>query len=363
VKAENLPSSRVNNRPRSRLSGCLKALGLIIILIIILPYVAKFGYCRGWWLKPTPWAYYWWLCDCGPDFEQSLYPDNIEIVVSACSDPKAATLSPDGRYMIIGVRLAAKSYLLDFVTGEKRGWLYRSPSPTDVEFWTDRFVQVVDSNQKRILLLDVTDESVINLITFDTTQKGNQLIIPSEAIQVFEKADNVVVREGLTDVVLALDSDPKQNPGKNYALFYPEDSQKQLEALLSANGIDYQILKLCSWAESSCTSHNGRLVATNKAIFSAEGQLLTQVQGNPSFNWGIMLIGWAHDDSGVYLRFNPASYIIDGGGFVFPNLSSASAYHQVEGPEGISFAGANIEIVSGRVSRFCQRSRIIEGKI
>lgn len=32
-----------------------------------------------------------------------------------------------------------------------------------------------------------------------------------------------------------------------------------------------------------------------------------------------MLIGWAHDDSGVYLQFNPASYIIDGGGFVFAN--------------------------------------------
>ncbi len=128
------------------------------------------------------------------------------------------------------------------------------------------------------------------------------------------------MRDGLIEVVLALDPNPKQNPGKNYVLSYPEDSQKQLEALLSANGIDYQILKLCSWAESSCTSHNGRLVATNRAIFSADGQLLTQVQGNPSFNWGIMLIGWAHDDSGVYLQYNPASYIIDGGGFVFPNL-------------------------------------------
>lgn len=321
MNAENLPSSRVNNnRPKSQVSGCLKAIGLIIILIIVLPYVSRFGYCRGWWLKSSPWAYYWWACNCSPEFEQSLYPNNIEIVVSACSDPWEATLSFDGRYMIVGLGLAAKSTLLDFVTGQKREWLYRSPSPTDVEFWTDRLVRVLDFNQKKNLLIDVTDVSIINLTTFTATQKDQQLVIPSEAIQVFKKADNVVVREGLTDLVLALDPNPKQNPGKNYALFYPEDSQKQLEVLLSANGIDYQILKLCSQAESSCTSHNGRLVATNRAIFSSEGQLLTQIQGNPSFNWGIMLIGWAHDDSGVYLRFNPASYIIDGGGFVFPNL-------------------------------------------
>ncbi|MBE7555125.1 MAG: hypothetical protein HS126_29090 [Anaerolineales bacterium] len=53
-------------------SSCLAVIGVIIALILITPPVARFGYCHGWWLKPTRWAYYWWLCDCGPEFEQSL---------------------------------------------------------------------------------------------------------------------------------------------------------------------------------------------------------------------------------------------------------------------------------------------------
>lgn len=124
--------------------------------------------------------------------------------------------------------------------------------------------------------------------------------------------------DGVHDVVLSLDSNPKQNQANNYALFYQEDEQEQLQAMLAENGIEYRTIKLCSAYEGICPSHNGRFVATSRQIWTADKQLLTAIQGDPSFNWGAILVGWAHNDSGVYLLFNPDSYVIRGG-FAFPS--------------------------------------------
>jgi hypothetical protein len=112
-------------------------------------------------------------------------------------------------------------------------------------------------------------------------------------------------------VVTSLDPNPRQNPDKNFYLAFNGIEQGELlEDILRKNGIAYEKVHICSGRSWSCVSHNGRFRTT---MFTVDGQLLTTVQGNPSFAKGIVLLGWAYDDSGVYLRPIADSWIIEGG--------------------------------------------------
>jgi hypothetical protein len=62
---------------------------LLISLLIALSYgifsaVGSYGYCHGWWGKANSLMRALWLCKCSPEFERSLYPENVDVLVSAC---------------------------------------------------------------------------------------------------------------------------------------------------------------------------------------------------------------------------------------------------------------------------------------
>lgn len=290
-----------------------KITGIIVLIVISSPFIAKFGYCQGWWLTSNPWAYYWWLCDCSPEFEQSLYPDNIEVVVSACYDQQSAALSPNGRYMIFSSGIG-KSYLLDLVTGDKKSWPHDAAwEPPMMGFRTNTLVLV--SEFRTWKLVDVTDGSIIDLIELEVIPGDKSSPIPEQTLQALEKADRVLA---FGNTALALSAHPKQNPNKNFAVFYPK--WEHFDTILSENDIDYKYIESC-WNQLSCLSHDDRFKATQTTISTADGQLLAEFTSNPSFRDGlpgIIILGWAHNDSGVYLQFDPHSYIIDGDGFVTP---------------------------------------------
>jgi len=130
---------------------------------------------------------------------------------------------------------------------------------------------------------------------------------------------------------------------RNYALAYPEDEQEQLQALLSANGIEYQIVKLCSRYESTCPSHDGRFVATNWEIWTPEKKLLAAIPDSTSFNQGTNLVGWAHDDSGVYLQLNPDSFIVEGGFITVPKYRLPQPIIKLKVPAEYLPASAPVE--------------------
>lgn len=66
------------------LRNCLKWVGLFVVLLFLTPVVIKFGYLHRWWGKDSLVMRSLWLCEGSPEFEQSLYPENVEVLVSAC---------------------------------------------------------------------------------------------------------------------------------------------------------------------------------------------------------------------------------------------------------------------------------------
>jgi len=307
-----LPTDTNAKKSETRIERFPIIFAIIIVTIFVSPHLIQFGYCQGWWLKSNPWAYYWWLCDCNPEFEESLYPENVDVVVSACYDPQRATLSPNGRYMIFGSG-SGKSYLLDLVTGDKKTWpRHAGWQPPMMGFRTNTLVFV--SEFRNWKLVDVTDGSNIDLIELEAPGDKSSSI-PEETLQALQKADRVLV---FGNTALVLNAHPKQYPHKNYVIF---SAKEHLQTILSENGIDYERVVSC-WNGSSCLSHNDRLRATSTKISTVDGQLLTEHTKVPSYRDGVpgrIMLGWAHDDSGVYLQFNPSSYIIEGG-FVSPYL-------------------------------------------
>ena len=223
--------------------------------------------------------------------------------------------------MIVSLGPELRNYLLNIVTGNKDRWFHRVERSEFSEsgFWTDRLVLIRRKDtetSKTWKLVDVVDESVIDLENLKTTRSGKNLEfldVAPDVLQTFQKADLVLV---LDKHFLALAFNLQNELEKNYALSYPQSHREQLYPIFSENRIEFKKLTSC-WNAISCVSHNARFSATQTTISTKDGVQLTELDTNPSFRSGIIMLGWAYDDSGIYLQFNPASYIVEGG-FVTP---------------------------------------------
>jgi hypothetical protein len=296
---------------------------ITLVVIIVIPYVIYFGFCHGWWLRENLWANYWWYCNCGEEFERSLYPDNVEIVVPACRDPRSAVISSDGRYMV--VKLGdwpgkTELVLLDLTTGEERNFSYplRSGRPSNMGFWTDGLF-LVEGPRNTFDLVDVAEDKVLNLDVSGVTSKDRYFHyeIQPVALQALQEANLVLMRPS-KGAVLALAADPRDGMAKNYLLRYPEGrlSTEAIEKLFLENNIDYEISEPC-WSSSPkrfCASHNGYLLATDSAIFTTDEQMITKLP-NSHLSGGtgsIAKVGWSHNDDGIYIRLGKVSIIESG---------------------------------------------------
>ncbi len=82
-----------------KLRGCLIALAILIVGVIVVYNGARWSYYQGWWGKDNPIARYLWLCDAPPGFEQTLYPENVEILVPACEGVGSVEFTSDKQYL------------------------------------------------------------------------------------------------------------------------------------------------------------------------------------------------------------------------------------------------------------------------
>lgn len=306
-----------------------------MVILVAIPFLVWLGFCQGWWLQQNLWAHYWWQCQCGPEFEQSLYPDNVEIIVSACRDPRSAVISPDGRYMVVKLRDTSEEpefILLDLVNGQEKPFPYLPAyaRADEMGFWTDtlflaqeensylkikdetnRLVQEYDNDFK---LVDVTNDKILNLTVLKDF---------SEALEAFQGADRVLVRLGdsgwsTEPAALALAVDPTDKFAENYVLTYPKRRtfpESQLK-FFSENNINYEISDPC-WVpasrEKECVSHNSYFVVKYDEICTIGGQPITSlIKKYRPLSTGVYGIGWSHNDDGFYMRLG-RRYIIESG--------------------------------------------------
>jgi len=309
-----------------------------LALIVALPLVFWWGYCHGWWLKNVPILYSLLFCKCPAWAEPNFHPDNVEVIVPACRNPSAASLSWDGRYLLSSQLVSDRNnfHLLDLKTGsdQELAKLFRgigasgeAPFVTETLVWAD-----LKENRGHFEFIDVTDGSIIQTTFQEIAIRDERVEIAPETLQVLREADRVLTQSG-QNCLLALSANSGKS-GKNYRVCFSIENQeynrKLVEAALTAHGIAYEKSDPC-WAysgRSTCPSPDGRFVAkeiipktdsdvtiVKWAIYTADGRLVTETEYGPPFSQSIKdVIGWAPDNSGVYLLFN-GWYIIDNRSF------------------------------------------------
>ena len=109
VESPKLPAQRGSRRWLIRLA-----------LLLGVPFLLYYGYCWGLWGRGSLLLQYLFQCSCPPASEEARYPDNVEVIVSACSY-RGSILSPSGRWLyVLETKLGiASTYLLNLETGEK----------------------------------------------------------------------------------------------------------------------------------------------------------------------------------------------------------------------------------------------------
>jgi len=107
---------------RSCLTYTVAAVGVVALAGWLLYHGARWSYYQGWWGRDNPVARYLWLCDAPPDFEQTLYPANVEILVPACENLVRVSHRPtyftsDKQYLHVDHYLEG-GYWLEIATGK-----------------------------------------------------------------------------------------------------------------------------------------------------------------------------------------------------------------------------------------------------
>ena len=240
------------------------------------------------------------LCSTRRAKEEPL-PPNVEVIVPAERNPCVIYLSPDGRKMM--VTLEQKRMLLDLTTGQ------------ELPFRSFHQVAWLDSD-----LAYVTVNAHLDSVVVDTRDMVETPLerIPTE-VETFQavlrRAGQVYVMDDFPKsgtTVIALAQDFKSPSATSYVAFLSgEEAEKILE------GIPYiEVLPLWASCPGKVFSHNGEMygdcasysdkyyVTGTLSIYTKDGELLTEVSRK---GYDASPFGWAHDDSGVYFRFEWAA--------------------------------------------------------
>ncbi len=96
---------------------------IIVIVVFLLQLSTRIGYCNSWWGKNSLLMRSFWLCSCGAEFEQSLYPDHVEVVFSACDNVRITPVARADQSLILVYGddnfLESDPYLWQPMTGKK----------------------------------------------------------------------------------------------------------------------------------------------------------------------------------------------------------------------------------------------------
>lgn len=240
------------------------------------------------------------LCSTRRPKEEPL-PPNVEVI----ADTASFTLSPDGRRAAMNLgQLVIKDFADGTETPIEGGW-------TNWAWLSESLLFVRNGGS---IVVDVRDLSQIPLqkikVEFLNATGTRMEVDESEEERlrtVLQQAEQVYVIDGHT--IIALAQDFKSPSATSYVAFL---SRKEAEKILE--GIPYtEVLPLwASWPGGKVFSHNGEMYGARASysdkyyetgtlgIYTKDGELLTEVARK---GYRAAPYGWAHDDSGVYFRF------------------------------------------------------------
>lgn len=296
--------SKINHPPKKR--GYTFWLFSLFVIIGV-GWLFYYGYCWGLWGRNSLLFQYLFQCSCPVASEETRYPDNVDVVVPACSYG-GSILSPSGRLLYVSEQDSKFSltYLLDFQTGVKTPLVL--PKGSNYFLTDDLIFHSFYGDDEYILDIKTGNKYPIqNATRLKPNIYSMGDIEPTLLLGALLRVDQIFLIDDVFQPVIALSSDFRTHPDENFTfnvLDFPGDRPNRIEQFLQENQIDYHTVP--DRFQEEALSPDGRFIARKDGIYLA-GSGKKIVEAYTVF--GIIgdyfsVLGWTYDSSGViYYKF------------------------------------------------------------
>jgi hypothetical protein len=249
-------------------------------ILLISPFLLYYAYCWGVWGRQSLLLQYLLQCSCPAASEEARYPENVDVIVSACRNA-GVRLSPGGRLLYIREKKsgATIAYLLDLQSMQKTGITDRPFT----SFLTDELWYAEIGLESYIIDSITGKQYLIERFRYShpdgETNGETNLRLLTQSLQ---QADRVFLIGDSTDTVVALADDFRIFPDHNFITNRFDVPDFNMEQFLQENNIIYQMIlprfphEAMSFDRRFMARDDGiYLVSTNEIVVEAPPSLLT----------------------------------------------------------------------------------------
>lgn len=287
-----------------------------------------YGYCWGLWGRNSLLLQYLFQCNCPPTSEEARYPQQVDIVVSACRY-ESSILSPSGRLLYVqekGVG-AASTYLLNLDTNRKT--LFTLLDGSNYFLTDDLIFHSLYGDDEYILDITTSIRYPIQDVRQLRPSVYSMGKIDSNSLsKVLLQVDQIFLIDDAFEPTIALSSDFRIHPEKSFTLDafdFAYSETDSVEQFLQQADLVYQ--KLPPRFSNEIQSPDGKFVARADGIYSIETG--KQIVGRISSLRSWLVKGWTDDGSAVIYSQNIDPCVIETN---FGFLDSYACYLKVPQP-------------------------------
>jgi hypothetical protein len=216
-------------------------LGLLpLIGSLMLCGLAYWTWCWGWWGQ-NRYLRYFLQCNCPAASEEARYPEEVDVLVSACEDPDLSPFgqlaSPSGRYTIFSKRGEQDVlYLYDRDTDS-----VTVMPPRSINAFLDEDLLVQNELDRSYALYNLAGQKLMPL---NTVYISRDALVPEPVLDILRRSAKIY----LVFIVVALAPDYQNHPDANYAFTWESKTISSLPAytiaeILQKNNIPFEWIK------------------------------------------------------------------------------------------------------------------------
>jgi hypothetical protein len=278
-------------------------------LLLVLPLLFYYGYCRGWSGRSSLLLQYLFQCSCPPASEEARYPDKVDVIVPACKYG-SSILSPSGRLLYVQEEASGitSTYLLDLQTDEKIP--FALPEGSNY-FLTDELIFHTFYGDDEYIW-DITTGKLYAIARFAKLHSeayvNSELNLNMLAEELREAKDVFLIDD---DNIIALATDFHNYPERNFNILrgdFPGREANRAEQFLQQNNITYHYVP--DMFPGDALSPDGKFIARADGIYLASTKQKI-VEGYSARGWfhpysgnNFSVLGWIYNNSGVlYSKF------------------------------------------------------------
>jgi len=268
--------------------------------------VFYYGYCWGLWGRNSLLLQYLFQCNCPPASEEARYPDNVDVIISACKY-RSSILSPSGRLLYVEVEESGlvSTYFLNLQTDAKTPFVLQEGTnyflTDDLMFHTfygdNEYIWEITTGKQYPIkrFANVYPDAYVN--------GESNLVILAEELRAVK--DVFLVDD---DNIIALVADFHEYPEHNFNILrsaFPGRDANRAEKFLQQNNIAYHYVS--DGFPGDAISPDSKFIARADGIYlTTTGQKISD---------GYSARGWFHPYSGK--NFSVKGWIYDGTGVIY----------------------------------------------